>query len=190
MKKGPLGASWKLLALNDVEAFKPHHQPGPALCCRPEVCGEAEELAEGGKALHKLEPRVVEDVFNFPAARAEQADGGAEVGFRRGDFHKHKRLQRRDLCGFKGGAQGDARSHMVARDRGAVTPGHGGDFDVRILKGVTGNGIGLERVFHALPDSIDEGGGQDGRIDGEPDLVARTAFTRGDGQGDLSLIHI
>ena len=84
MKKGPLGASWKLLALNDVEAFKPHHQPGPALCCRPEVCGEAEELAEGGKALHKLEPRVVEDVFNFPAARAEQADGGAEVGFRRG----------------------------------------------------------------------------------------------------------
>ena len=63
---------------------------------------------------------------------------------------------------------------MVARDRGAVTPGHGGDFDVRILKGVTGNGIGLERVFHALPDSIDEGGGQDGRIDGEPDLVART----------------
>ena len=99
MKKGPLGASWKLLALNDVEAFKPHHQPGPALCCRPEVCGEAEELAEGGKALHKLEPRVVEDVFNFPAARAEQADGGAEVGFRRGDFHKHKRLQRRDLCG-------------------------------------------------------------------------------------------
>ena len=75
---------------------------------------------------------------------------------------------------------------MVARDRGAVTPGHGGDFDVRILKGVTGNGIGLERVFHALPDSIDEGGGQDGRIDGEPDLVARTAFTRGDGQGDFA----
>ena len=129
---------------------------------------------------------MVEDVFNFPAARAEQADGGAEVGFRRGDFHKHKRLQRRDLCGFKGGAQGDARSHMVARDRGAVTPGHGGDFDVRILKGVTGNGIGLERVFHALPDSINEGGGQDGRIDGEPDLVARTAFTRGDGQGDFA----
>lgn len=79
MKKGPLGASWKLLALNDVEAFKPHHQPGPALCCRPEVCGEAEELAEGGKALHKLEPRVVEDVFNFPAARAEQADGGRRL---------------------------------------------------------------------------------------------------------------
>ena len=49
------------------------------MCCRPEVCGEAEELAEGGKALHKLEPRVVEDVLNFPAARAEQADGGAEV---------------------------------------------------------------------------------------------------------------
>ena len=49
---------------------------------------------------------------------------------------------------------------MVARDRGAVTPGHGGDFDVRVLKGVTGNGIGLERVFHALPDSIDEGGGR------------------------------
>lgn len=55
--------------------------PARPLCCRPEVCGEAEELAEGGKALHKLEPRVAEDVFNFPAARAEQADGGAEVGF-------------------------------------------------------------------------------------------------------------
>ena len=70
-KRGPVGGLLKAAFLTDVEAFESHHQPSPALRCRPEIRGEPEKLAERGKALHQLEARVIEDVFDLPPARAE-----------------------------------------------------------------------------------------------------------------------